>query len=746
MAVETNYRICPLCEACCGLEVSHENGRVLSVRGAAGDGFSQGYICPKGVALADLHDDPDRLRNPVIRRNGRFEAATWDEAFAEIERGLMPIIERHGAGAIGTVLGNPVAHRYGISLYSQRLLRALGSPNVFSASTVDQMPKHRAVGEMYGGWMSISVPDITRADLLVIIGANPMASNGSLWTVPDFRGKARALKERGGRIVTIDPRRTETAKLADEHVFIRPGGDVFFLLGLVHTLFDEGLVKAGRLGAHLNGLDELRGAVAPFDADRMASRCGIEAATIRRLARDLASTGRAALYGRIGTCVQAFGTLNSWLIDVVNILTGHLDEPGGMMFPKAPAFAANTRGKPGVGRGVKVARRYMKSAEVPEIMGEFPVSMIADEIAVATTGGDGIRAMISVAANPVLSTPDGQRLAAALETLDFMVSFDIYINETTRHANVILPGLSPLEDSHWDVSFNQLAWRNTARYSAPVFALEGRPTEWQAMMRLVGILKGLGPDADPQMLDDEMTRAEVEKLAGPATDQVMAAVSGLAGPDRLLDLDLRSGPYGDGFGRNPEGLTLEKLRAERYGIDLGAHEPRIPELLRTPSGRIELAPQAFVDDLARVEEALSEPAADFVMIGRRDVRTNNSWMHNLPVLAKGPNRCTLLINPADAARVGLANGGIAEIGGNAARLLVPVELSEDMMPGVVSLPHGWGHDLEGAQMGLAARNPGVNLNAVISAHARDPLSGNAVLNGVAITLRAAEIQRVEAAE
>lgn len=745
MAVETSYRICPLCEACCGLDISHEDGRIVAVRGAEADPFSEGYICPKGVALADLHEDPDRLRTPMIKRNGRFEGASWDEAFAEIDRRLMPIIAKHGSSAVGAVLGNPVSHRFGINLVSQRLMRALATPNVFSSSTVDQMPKHRAVGEMFGGWMTIAVPDIARSDLLVILGANPMASNGSLWTVPDFRGKARALRARGGRLVTIDPRRTETAKVSDEHVFIRPGGDVFLLLGLVHTLFDDDLVKPGRLAQHLSGLEALKHAVLPFDAERMAPRCGIDAVTIRRLAHQLAATEQAALYGRIGTCVQAFGTLNSWLIDVVNILTGHMDEPGGMMFPKAAAFAANTKGKPGSGRGVKVARRFMKSAQIPEIMSEYPVSTIADEITGA--GEDGIRAMISIAANPVLSAPNGKKLSKALETLDFMVSLDIYINETTRHADVILPGVSPLEDSHWDVFFNQFAWRNTARYSAPVFPMEeGRLAEWQSIMRLVGIVKGLGPNIDLQVLDDEMTRAEVEKLAGPMTDAVMAMVAGLSGPERLLELELRGGPYGDGFGRKPDGLTLSKIRAERHGIDLGPHTPRIPEILRTSSGCIELAPPDFIADLARVEEALDEPVADLVLIGRRDVWTNNSWMHNLPTLAKGPNRCRLLVHPLDAARYGLADGAVAEISANGSRLQVPVTVTEDIMPGVASLPHGWGHDLAGTRMGLAARNPGVNINALISEAGRDPLSGNSVLNGIAVSLRAIEVPQIQAAE
>ena len=745
MAIETSYRICSLCEACCGLEITHEDGKVVAVRGADGDQFSSGYICPKGVAMADLHDDPDRLRTPMIKRDGRFEEATWDEAFTEIERRLMPVLKAHGAQAFGAVLGNPVSHRYGINLYAQRLLREIGSPNVFTSSTVDQMPKHRAVGEMFGQWMSISVPDITRTDLLIILGANPMASNGSLWTVPDFRGKAKALRARGGRIVTIDPRRTETAKISDKHHFIRPGGDIYLLLGMAHTLFAEGLVRAGRLTDMINGLDLLADAFKPFTPEEMAPHCGITAEAIRTLARDLAKTEKAALYGRIGTCVQAFGTLNNWLVDVLNILTGHMDEPGGMMFPKAPAFAANTKGKPGSGRGVKVARRFMKSAPVPEIMSEYPISTIADEITGA--GDESIKALLTVATNPVLSAPNGETLSAALETLDFMVSFDIYINETTRHADVILPGVSPLEDSHYDVFFQQFAWRNFARYSPPVFEMDpDRPTEWQAMMRLAGIVRGLGADADPDALDDQMTRAEVEKLAGPMADQIMDMVSELKGPDRLLELELRSGPYGDGFGRDPEGLTLAKVKAERYGIDLGLHEPRLPELLRTPSGKIEIAPAAFLADLSRVEEATAEPVADLMLIGRRDVRTNNSWMHNLPTLAKGPNRCKLLLHPTDAARYGLTNGAMAEITGNGASLLVPVELTDDMMPGVASLPHGWGHDQEGSRMALAARNPGVNINALISETMRDPLSGNSVLNGIAISLRAAQMPLVEAAE
>ncbi len=745
MATKTDYRICPLCEACCGLDITHEDGKIVSVRGAAEDGFSNGYICPKGVSIADLHNDPDRLRQPLIKRNGKFEEATWEEAFSEIEKHLLPIIETHGADSVGTVLGNPVAHRYGLSLYAIRMLRELRSPYVFSASTVDQMPKQRAVGEMFGTWLSVAVPDITRTDLLIVLGGNPLASNGSMWTVPDFRGKARELRARGGRLVTIDPRRTETAKVSDDHHFIRPGSDIYLLLGMVNTIFAEGLVKTGRLAEWINGLETLEAAVKPFTPEKMAPHCGIDAQTIRALAHELASTENAALYGRIGTCLQTFGTLNSWLVDVINILTGNFDKEGGMLFPKAAAFAFNTKGKPGQGRGVPVGRRRARASGAPDVMGEFPVSTIADEIK-----GDGekrLRAMFSVAANPVLSSPDGEKLSQALDQLDFMVSFDIYLNETTRHANVILPSPSPLEDDHWDISFQQLAWRNYARYSGPVFdKAADQPAEWQTFMRIIALLRGISPSADIAALDDEMTRAEVSKAAGDMIDQLMEVVSAYGGPQRLLELELRSGPYGDQFGRKPEGLTLAKLKSETYGIDLGPLQPRIPEVLRTPSGKIEIAPDDFIADLARVEAEAQNPVPDLVLIGRRDVRSNNSWMHNLPTLAKGPNRFKALVHPQDAQRHGLDTGDLAEFTANGHTIYAPVELTEDMMPGVVSLPHGWGHNQPGTRTALAAENPGANVNLLIGTGTRDPLSGNSVLNGVAISMRRAQEIVTDAAE
>jgi anaerobic selenocysteine-containing dehydrogenase len=737
--VTSVHRICPFCEACCGLKVDIEtegatgSERVIKVRGDEDDVFSKGFLCPKAIGLKELHEDPDRLRTPLIKVNGAFVEASWDEAYAEIARRLPPVIAAGGANAVATVLGNPVAHKMSLMLYFPRLARMLGTRNMFSASSVDQIPKMLSCGLMFGSWLGIPVPDIERSDFLLIIGANPMVSNGSLWTVPDYRGKAKALRQRGGKIVVIDPRRSETADAADAHHFIRPGADVFFLLGLAHTLFDEALVKPGALAAHINGLEQLTPALAPYPAERVAARCGIDAAVIRDLARTLASTPRAAVYGRIGTCTQQYGTLSSWLIDVINGLTGHLDSEGGAMFPRPAAFGANTRGKAGSGRGVVTGRYASRVSGVPEVSGELPLTCLAEEI--DTPGPGQIKVLIAIAANPVLSSPNGARLGAALASLDFMVSMDIYLNETSRHADVILPGPSPLEDAHYDVSFTQFSHRNHARYSAPAMARShGQPDEWESMLRIGAIAAGLGADVDIDALDDAALREELERALGEGAAPVLAALASRRGPQRLLDLGLRGGPYGDQFGRQPQGLSLAAIEAAPSGIDLGAMAPRIPEALRTPSGKIELAPQALLDDLARVALDLAAPQPDMVIIGRRQLRSNNSWMHNLPALAKGAFRCTALVHPLDAARLGLLDGAMASISNGAKRIEAQVELSDAMMPGVVSLPHGWGHDVAGTRMGVAAQRPGANLNALLDENLRDPLSGNAVLSGVAVVL------------
>jgi anaerobic selenocysteine-containing dehydrogenase len=732
-----HHRICPLCEACCGLEIKVQGGNVTSIKGHAQDVFSAGYICPKGVALKNLHEDPDRLRTPLIKRNGAFMEATWEEAFAEIQRRLPPLLAAHGRNASAVVVGNPSAHKIGLLTYFGKLARALGTKNVFSASTLDQMPKQLASGLMFGHWLSVALPDIARTDLLLVIGANPLASNGSMWTVPNFKGKAKAMQARGGKLIVIDPRRTETAAAADAHHFIRPGADVFLLAAMVQTLFAEKLVRLGTVAAWVNGVEEVGLAVAAFTPEAVAARCGIDADTIRTLARELANTERACVYARIGTCTQEYGTLASWLVDVLNVLTGHLDMPGGAMFAKSAAFASNTAGKSGIGKGVTTGRHFARVSGAPEVYGELPMTCMAEEI--ETAGPGQIRVLFTVATNPVLSSPNGPRLAAALDTLDFMVSMDIYLNETTRHADVILPGVSPLEDFHYDVAFPQLSWRNHARYSPPVLPrTDGAPEEWQTMLKLATIARGEGAQADANALDDAQFAEDALRLFGDNAASVIHATSGLKGPQRLLEVALRTGPYGDMFGMKPEGLTLAKVMASSSagGIDLGELQPRIPEMLRTPSGKVELAPPSLLVDLARPAADLARPAPDLVIIGRRDVRSNNSWMHNLPTLAKGPFRCTVLVHPLDAERLKLQDGSLAHIASGPRSIQAQVQISSEMMPGVVSLPHGWGHNLPGAQLKLAAERPGANLNALLDDQLRDPLSGNAVLGGVAITMQA----------
>jgi anaerobic selenocysteine-containing dehydrogenase len=744
MTEAIHYRTCPFCEATCGLEIRTRGREITGIRGDAADVFSKGFICPKAYALKELDADPDRLRTPLVRRNGILEPATWEEAFAEIDRGLGRVLAEHNRDAVAVYLGNPTAHGMELAIYAQILLRALGSRNVFSASTVDQMPKQVSSGLMFGTSLSVPIPDIDRTDHILILGANPMESNGSLMTAPDMPGRLRAVRERGGKVVVIDPRRTRTAALADAHHFIRPGTDASLLAAIVHTIFADGLVRLGRLEAHTVGVERVRELVEPFTPEAVASHCAIPAATIRTIARDLARAERPVVYGRIGTCTQEFGTVASWLVDVVNVLLGSLDTPGGAMFTKPATGSGHTRGTPGRGKGVRFGRRHTRVRNAPEIYGEFPAACLAEEI---DTPGDGrIRALVTIAGNPVLSTPNGARLAQALGSLEFMVSLDIYQNETTRHAHVVLPGVSPLERSHYDVSLRQLAIRNVATYSPLTFAPpEGQRSEWRSLLRLAAIVTGQGAASDLDALDDMVLAQRVDhELGTPGSPihgrdpaEIIAALGTRRGPDRHLDLMLRTGPYGDGFGAKSDGLSLARLEDAPHGIDLGPLEPRIPDVLRTPSGKIELAPEPIAADVARLRARLTEATPEMVLVGRRDLRSNNSWMHNLHVLVKGPERCTMHVHPDDAARLGLADGRPAHVTSRAGAVDVPVEVTDAIMPGVVSIPHGWGHDQPGTRLGVAAAHAGVNSNILADELALDPLSGNGVLCGIPVTVEPA---------
>ncbi|CAL9381067.1 Periplasmic nitrate reductase [Streptomyces sp. enrichment culture] len=737
----TALRICPLCEATCGLvvTVAPDDGgreRITAARGDRDDVFSRGFVCPKGALFGELDADPHRLVRPLVRRDGELREASWEEAFAAVAEGLGRVLAGGDPRAVALFLGNPNVHTVAGALYPPLLVKTLRTPNVFTASTLDQMPKHASSGLLYGDPLAIPVPDLDRTDHLLVVGANPLESNGSLCTAPDFPGRLRALRRRGGTLTVVDPRRTRTARLADRHVAVRPGGDALLLMAMVQVLFAEELVDTGAAGEHLGGVEDVARLAAGFTPEAVSGACGVEPEVIRTLARELAAAERAAVYGRIGSTTVEFGTTASWLVDVLNALTGNLDRPGGAMFPLSATARAPR--PPAPGRGFATGRRHSRVSGHPEVKGEFPAAALAEEI---DTPGEGrVRALVCVAGNPVLSAPDGARLERALAGLDFMVSVDPYLNETSRHAHVVLPPPPPSRSPHFDFSFNALAVRNQARYTRPVIPLgEGETSESAILARLVLCASG-APGADPESVDamvveHTLSAAVADPLSpvhGRDTGELTRLLSGESGPERRLDMMLRLGPYGDGFGADPGGLTLAKLLEHPHGVDLGPLRPRLPEVLRTPSGKVELCPEPIAADIPRLRRFLAdrqgEPGAP-VLVGRRHLRSNNSWMHNVPGLKGGSNRCTLHVHPADAARLGLADGSLAEIAGDGGAVRAPVEVTEEVAPGVVSLPHGWGHDRPGTRVPVASAEPGANVNQLLDGRLLDPLSGTAVLNG-----------------
>ncbi|MFI9770058.1 molybdopterin oxidoreductase family protein [Streptomyces sp. NPDC052415] len=736
----TALRICPLCEATCGLTLTVEGSRVTAARGDRDDVFSKGFICPKGASFGAVDGDPDRLTGPLVRKDGVLREATWEEAFDAVAAGIRSVVERYGPHSVGIVLGNPNVHTMAGALYPPVLIGALGTHSLFTASTVDQMPKHVSSGLLFGDANAIPVPDLDRTDHLLLIGANPLESNGSLCTAPDFPGRLKALKARGGTLTVIDPRRTRTAKLADRHIAVRPGTDALLLAAMASVLFEEDLVGTGELTPHLEGLAELRTAIGDFTPEAVADACDVDADTIRTLARELAAAPTAAVYGRIGSCTVAHGTLASWLVDVLNILTGNLDRPGGALFPQA---ATDRTPRPaGPGHGFRLARWHSRVSQYPEAKGELPISALAEEIDTPTERGEPVRALIAIAANPVLSTPDGDRLDKALDALDFMVSVDPYLNETSRHATVVLPPPPPSQSPHHDFAFNTLAVRNQVRYTRAAVPLEpGRMAETEILARLVLAASGMhgaDPAAVDQLVIDQILGKAVKEPHSPVHGrdprELQDRLGGDTGPERRLDMMLRLGPYGDGFGARPDGLSLDKLLAHPHGIDLGPLRPRLPQPLKTRSGKVELLPEPIAEDLPRLREALERRPDGLVLVGRRHLRSNNSWMHNVPALTGGSNRCTLHIHPDDAERLGVRDGAAVRLKGAGGEVTAPAEVTEAVRPGVVSLPHGWGHDRPGTRLSHARKEPGANVNQLLDGSLLDPLSGNAVLNGFPVQL------------
>jgi anaerobic selenocysteine-containing dehydrogenase len=740
------FRTCPLCEATCGLQIEVRDGAVARIRGDRDDVFSHGFLCPKGSTLKQLHEDPDRLRRPLVRTgvgsDGEpiFAEVSWDEAYAVVAERLADIRSRYGNESIGVYLGNPNVHNLGAGTHNRPFLKALGARSMFSASTVDQMPRHVASGYLYGSGGAMPVPDLDRTDLLVILGSNPLVSNGSICTAPGFGDRMKAIQDRGGRVIVIDPSRTATAATADLHLAIRPGTDAVLLAAVVRLLLAAGPLPETRVLALVDGVAELRESVEPFTPELAATVCGVEAASIVALAAEIGGATRAAVHGRLGTTTVEFGTLTTWLIDVVSIVTGNLDEPGGAMFPRSATERVRAA-RPG--RDYQVGRWTSRVNGNPEVQGELPAADLPDEILVP---GDGqLRMMFTVAGNPVLSCPDSRRMDEALADVEAMVSVDIYLNETTRHADVILPPADALEKSHYDLAFYGLSIRNVANYSPPVFASD-QPAEDEIMARLT--LLALGMDAtDPKVVDDQLVdqllASEVIAPGSPVfgrdPEELAAMVTGERGSDRVLDVLVRTGAYGDGFGAVPDGLSLEWLLAHPHGCDLGALEPRLPELISTASGRINLFAGPFGPELERLALRVGDWANDdrLLLVGRRHLRSNNSWMHNLEVLVRGRSRCTLQVNPVDAAKLGLVNAGQARVRSEVGEVAVEVEVTDVVMPGVVSLPHGWGHGVAGTKMAVAARYAGVNSNLLTDPSALDPLSGTSVLNAIPVEVELA---------
>ncbi len=730
------HRSCPICEAMCGLRVKVDPAprQVLRIEGDPDDPRSRGHLCPKAYALSGVYEDPDRLRRPLRRTAGGWTELDWDEAIDVAADGLRTVRDAHGADAVGMYIGNPTGFDVGAMLYNRALAGVLATPRAFSGATMDHQPKLVAARVLFGKSSILPIPDIDRCDYFLCLGANPLVSQGSLMSAPDVRRRLRAIRRRG-KLVIVDPRRTETAREADEHLFIRPGTDALFLLALVHVVFEEGLVRLGRFAAFTDGVDALRAEALSFSPEAVADATGIAPRTTRRIAREFAATERACCYGRIGTCTVEFGLLASWLVDVLGILTGHFDEPGGMMFPR-PATGQHEPGGPGP--ELEIGRWKTAARGIPEIESQLPCAALAEEIDAA--GERRIRALVTVAGNPVLSTPNGTRLAKALGQLEFMVSLDIYLNETTRHADVILPNAPQLEHENFDFLTQSTTVRNFARWSPAVFEpRDDAWPQWKVQLELAARLLGTPAAA----LDEQLFEADLARFVGKPGLPAEHVPAGLAreklgrepGPMRRVDLMLRAGPYGDGFDDDAPGLSLAKLRAVPHAVDLGAMEPRLPDILRTPGRRIPLAHPYLLRDLPRLRARLEAGRGDgsLLLVGRRQTRNMNSWLHNLPVLARGRERCSLLVHPEDAARLGLTAGGRARVRSRVGAVEAPVELSDDMMPGVVSLPHGFGHSEAETRLGVAAsRQPGVNSNVLTDEEALDPWSNTSIANGIPV--------------
>ena len=698
---KTHYRACNLCEAICGLEIKTQGDQVLSIKGDKNDPLSRGYICPKGVAMQDIYSDPNRLRKPVKKHGDSWVEISWQEAFDSVAKKLVAVQEQHGQNAVAFFAGNPNVHNYGSMTHAGVLRKAVQSKIHFSATSLDQLPHHLTSYSLYGHQSLIPVPDIDHSHYMLIIGGNPLASNGSIMTSPDIPKRLKAIQQRGGRFIVIDPRRTETAEIADQHLFIRPGTDAWLLMAMINTLFAEDLVKTGHLTDLLVGIDQVRSACESFTPEFAEQYSGVAAEQIRQLARDMANTEGAVCYGRMGVSVQVYGTLCQWAIQMINILTHSLDVRGGMM-ASSPAFGYIKPGESGAGH---FAAFHSRVSGLPEFSGELPASAMAEEI--LTEGEGQIRSLITIAGNPVLSAPNGNQMDKALAGLDFMVSIDFYINETTQHADIILPPTSALEHDHYDIAFHRFAIHNTARFNQAVFEpAQDSKHDWEIFNQLgLAIAARKGVDAKP-----------------------------LPSPDQIVDYGIQCGPYSAKAGHELE-LTLDKVKQHIHGLDIGPLEPSLPQRLCTADGKITLMADYIEQDIARLnaDQPLIEKD-EFLLIGRRHIRSNNSWMHNSKRLVKGKPRWQLLMHPDDLAAHQLQDQSQVRIQSRVGEVQTQVLASDEVMPGVVSLPHGWGHKREGVNLDIAAEQEGVSCNDLTDEKLIDQASGNSALNGVPVRI------------
>ncbi len=735
--METVYRTCPTCEASCGLrlEVDRDRRRVISVKGDPEDVRTRGYVCAKSQAFRYIYEDPERLRRPVRRVGDEWREIGWEEALDEVAGRLREVRDRHGKDAIAMYYGNPNGHNFHTQLYTQLFIAMLDTERFFSAGSVDQQPQNLVCELLFGDPWMFPVPDLARTDYFVCMGANPVVSQGSLLGVADARGQIEAIGGRGGRVVVIDPRRTETAEIADRHLFIRPGTDALLLFAWVNELFATDSVDLGRLAAFTDGVDAVRQLAAGFTPEAVAGATGVAPAELRRLVREFAGADAPVLYGRIGLCTQEFGTLASWLVYVINILTGRLDAVGGSLFGRPATGQFEPTGEE---HTLQYGRFRSRARGFPEYMNMLPASCMAEELECA--GEDAVHAMITVAGNPVLSVPNGKRVGAALERLEFMVALDFYINETTRHADIILPSTTQLEHSNYEFLFAAWQQGNYARYSPAVFEPEPQSRhQYQLFLEILARMNGMAAaDLNAMMLDGMIARV----IASPAfshlnADDIRARTAAHGDAERLLDIMLRAGPYGDRFEEGAEGLSLERVKAEPHGIRLGELEPQLPRILRTPGGRIALVHELLSADVPRLRRRLEEERPGMLLIGRRHIRDMNSWLHNIEQYVRGRNRCTLLVHPEDAGRIGLVDGGRALVRSGVGEQQVEVAVSDEVMPGVVSLPHGFGHGAGNTRQSVAAsHHPGVSANDLVDDAPLDMPSGTSVVNGVAVEVLA----------